>query len=228
MSNFTRMSSDILKRQLSYAVTLSDAFTQARQLFGRISVYIDRISEVPFFKTSEATFLFFKLQPGSYTMRVRSNEEDEGDGIPPYYHDVDIPIVLPLSSPLWPVFPDVLLADQSKPLDHPTQPAAYRAQLAQVSLQPTIAYPFPAGATLLRGTVLAEGVPLSQAIVMRMSDTSTYVTGEDGEFVFFFIQMRGMREQVSLRAIYPLYPDSNEDVLVRRGITATRDIVMTP
>jgi hypothetical protein len=120
------------------------------------------------------------------------------------------------------------LADSSKPLDDPAQPAAYRAQRSAVTLQPSTAYPFPVGATLVRGTVLVDAIPLAAAMVRRVGDDMAYTTGADGEFVLFFPRINGMAETITLRASHPLHVDVDRAIQVRRGLTVATTIMMVP
>src|SRR6266567_2525418 len=144
-----------------FALMLSDRFTETNQLAGRITV---RIVNQPFLKPfiprqqpGEGTFFFFDLPPGPYVLEVRSNEAGRMDDSTPldeppyylsdpaYYLDVNVPIRIPPPNDKWPAFPDLLAADQNKPLDDPQQPQAFRDQRSLATLQPTTAYPFPVG-----------------------------------------------------------------------------------
>jgi len=202
---------------------------------------------VPLAKAPESTFLFFDLPAGPYTLEVRSNREGRSDqdqtrvdeeyylNQPSYYSKADINIVLPMPTARWPAFPDATLADQSKPLDDPNQSVPYRNQRKAATLLPTTAYPFPAGATLVRGTVLSGGAPLNRARVRQVggnplhptgAEDLVYETGPDGEFVLFFSKLNGTSKTVTLRASHALHLDVDQNVLVRRGLTVAQDIVM--
>jgi hypothetical protein len=130
--------------------------------------------------------------------------------------------------PLWPAFPDITLADQDKLLDDPAQPAAYRAQRQAATLQPSTAYPFPIGATLVRGIVLADGVPLAGATVRHSGAEQMYQTGSDGEFVLFFENVSGVAERITLLATHSPHPRRTQKIEVHRGMTVATNIVMTP
>jgi hypothetical protein len=228
MVKFKTTSLDTRELRLSLALTLFDGFSRTSRLVGHTTVrFADKPLVrpfLPFQKAPEAIFLFFEpLPPGAYTVEIRSEEDD-----PPYYLPADVSVVLPMPNPLWPAFPDVSLADQNKPLDDPTQPAAYRAQRAAVTLQPSTAYPFPVGATLVRGRVIADAMPLAAAMVRRGGDDMAYTTGEDGEFVLFFPGINGMAETVTLRASHPLHVDVDHTVQIRRGMTVATIISMVP
>jgi len=114
----------------------------------------------------------------------------------------------------------------------------YRTQYLAASLRPSAAYPFPDGATLVRGRVLAGAAPLPGATVklvnvpdlpgpkVRREKDQQYRTGEDGEFVLFFPEVIGARETFTLRASHSARPDVDRDVEVRRGMTVATNIVM--
>jgi len=228
MAQFKTISHDMRELRLGFALMLFDRFSRINRLVGNTTVRFANKPSVkpflPFQKVPEAMFLFFEpLPPGAYTLEVRS----EVDNIP-YYLPADIPIVLPMPNSRWPAFPDLSLADASKPLDDPAQPAAYRTQRSAVTLQPSTAYPFPVGATLVRGTVLVDTVPLAAAMVRRVGDDMAYTTGADGEFVLFFPHVHGMVETITLRASHPLHVDRDRAIQVRRGLTVATTIRMVP
>jgi hypothetical protein len=216
------------KRQLRLALALQlfDQFTGKRELTGRMTVRVADKPKVkpfvPFLKEDGATFLFFELPDGDYKIEVRSDEAK------PYYLARDISITLPMPNPRWPAFPDVTLADKDKPLDDPAQPAAYRTQRAAATLQPTTAYPFPEGTTLVRGTVRTGTSVLSQAALQPLgpdfADVKIYVTGEDGEYVLFFPKLKGSKQTVTLRATHASHPPFDQQVEVRREMTVTQNI----
>ena len=139
-------------------------------------------------KESQAAFVFPNLAAGNYTVNIRSTPDE------PYYLPVDIPLTLPFErppvtlwpdAPVWPGYPDILLADPSKMLDDPEQPAAYLAQRELTTLLPTTAYPFPSGATLVRGVVSGAGVALAGALV------TTALVAQPGQFPVVVISPGG-------------------------------------
>lgn len=168
---------------------------------------------VPRRRQSDATFLFFDLQPGSYTFEVRS----------PYYVSLDVTAAVPQSDPKWPAFPDITLADESLPLDSPAQPAAYRAQRSATTLQPSVRYPFSRGTTLVRGIVRGSGQVLAGASVRRQGDPTAALTDAAGEYVLFFTDLAGSGQTVTLEASHPLYTTVTAPVDVVRGFTVVRD-----
>jgi hypothetical protein len=228
---------DIRELQLSLALLLYDGFTGSQQLIGNITVSLANKPRIrpflPFQKTPQATFLFFGLSPGTYTVQIRSNDESSNQ-TPQYYLPTDVsvivadlPIAVPVQKAIWPAFPDINLADGNKPLDDPRQPAAYRAQRRAAKLQPSVAYPFPAGSTLIRGHVLADEKALAGAKVQRVGDDLQYTTGEDGQFVLFFTQISGVGETINLQATHALHPTVEQAVTVSRGMTSSTNFVMT-
>jgi hypothetical protein len=224
---------DTRELQLSFALMLYDGFTGAQRLPGSIAVSLAAKPRlVPVQKVPEATFLFFGLAPGPYTVQVRSNDGSPGRA-PQYYLPANVPITVsnpselpPERRPIWPAFPDIHLADRGKPLDDPAQPPAYRAQRRAATLQPAVAYPFPAGATLVRGHVLAKGRPVRGAIVQRVGDDLQYPTGENGEFVLFLKNLNGVGETITLQATHALHPTVKQAVGVQRGMTVSTAVVM--
>jgi hypothetical protein len=218
---------DTNELSLGLAVLLQDRFTGIAQLFGKSSVVLAGVARPPYQKTTESTYLFFGVRPGTYTVQVRS------DVATPYYLDVDIPVSLPMPNPRWPAFPDMTLADPSIPLSDPSQPAVYRAQRDLAALRPTTGYPFPAGATLVRGTVTFGGAPLARARVRTVvTGQSTpdpledYQTGVDGQFVLALVRPSGLKETITVRASHMVHPDVDVTVEVGRGTTAAVDIAL--
>jgi hypothetical protein len=246
MAGFQTSDPDVRELRVIFALMLSDRFTEKSQLAGLTAV---RIANQPVVKPfvpqqqpGQATFFFLDLPPANYTLEVRSNRDGRVDdpnhpqvdeppyylSEPPYYFRVDVPIAFPVAHERWPAFPDLLSADQTKPLDDPTQPLAFRQQRAVAMLQPTTAYPFPVGATLVRGTVLAGGLALANARVRRIGADLEYPTGPDGQYVLFFKNVVGASEVMTLRASHPLHADVDRNVEVRRGMTVAQNFVMAP
>jgi hypothetical protein len=245
---------DIRELQLSLALLLYDGFTGAQELVGDITVSFANKPRtrpfLPFRKTPQSTFLFFGLAAGAYTVQIRSNDELP-DQTPPYYLPTDVsvsvadlPVNVAAQKPIWPAFPDINLANGNKPLDDPTQPEAYQVQRRAATLQPTAAYPFPAGATLLRGTVRAgrQGAPLADAIVRRIPTNEgkaeqiaakedfdlEYRTASDGEFLLFFKHVSGVGRDILLRATHN-QKAKDQRLTLRRGLTSVaQDIILEP
>lgn len=228
---------DVRELHLSLAVLLYDGFTGAQQLRGNVVVSLAPAKPrnprfLSFQKKPEATFLFFGLSPGSYNLQVRSNN-GRSDRMFQYYLPTDISITVadppnlaPEQRPIWPVFPNTNLADRGKPLDDPTQPTPYAVQRRAATLQPAVGYPFPAGATLVRGHVFANSQPVAGAKVQRVDDDLQYSTDDNGEFVLWFKSLLGLRETITLQATHALHPTLKQVVEVQRGSTVSTTFVM--
>jgi hypothetical protein len=157
---------DVLQFTPSLVLSLWDGFTGSNVLAGDVIVRIDNTE--PRFQNGSGGFVFDNLPDGSYSVSIQSVQDE------PYYSPAKIPVTLPFprpadtlwdQPPVWPGYPDIVLADPGKMLDDPEQTPAYLGQRALATLSPTTAYPFPAGTTLVRGTVTAAGVPLNGALV---------------------------------------------------------------
>ena len=251
---FGTIEPDVSEVQLRLALMLYDGFTGGQELVGEITISLsyepltsplssplnsplpsfELAVKPPYRKGPQAVFLYFGLLTGEYIAHVRSNL-DSPQQTPPYYLPADIsitvaelPVTNPVQQPIWPAFPDINLADNTKPLDDPTQNPAYRAQRLAATLQPSTAYPFPPDSTLVRGTVYANGTPLAGATVQSSAAESPYVTTADGGFVLFFTQLNGLDQTVTLQATHALHPAVQQNIDVHRGMTVTTNIVMAP
>jgi hypothetical protein len=234
MPEFDTIERDTRELHLGFGLLLLDGFSEAPELAGEIAVTLANEPALrPFRKDADAAFFFFDLPAGNYTAQVRSNPRRER----PYYLPIDIPFVVPMPNPSWPAFPDAVLADPALPLNHPDQSAAYRNQRRLATLQPTTAYPFPAGAGLVRGTVRANNAPLGGATVSATLQFQTnparfevrsYLTQADGGFVLFFKQVSGTGSDITLTATHPNHPNQNLPIKLRRGMTVATDIIMAP
>ena len=209
----------IQRKTLQFALLMRDGFVDSDQLQGVVSVTSGIIAGQQ--KDSSGTFLFYALKPGPQALAVSSGQYT------PYYRPTTINVTIPMPAPLWPAFPDMTLADPTLPLGDPGQTAAYKAQRQAATLLPTNSYPFPAGATLIRGTVLHAGQPVSGAIVQQAGGTDpAYITGADGQFVLFLSNPPGLPQQVTVNATAPPLPDGTAAVTVIRGLTVSATINM--
>jgi hypothetical protein len=224
-----------------FGVFLFDAFSRQPQLAGVYDdpaaerddqAYFDRTGDrsrldqyttvrlanrsiVPFAKAPSGPFLFFvPLPAGNQVIRVRS----------PFYQSKDVTIAFPLAG--WLAFPNIALANENLPLGAPSQPAAYRAQRAAATLVPSIKYPFPAAATLIRGRVRSGGAPLARATVRRQGDPLAYLTAEAGDYVLFLRNVPGVGAIVNIETTHPQHPAVVSPVRVFRGMTALNDVAM--
>jgi len=187
MPSLNMRAPDVFEFQPSLVLLLWDGFTGANELAGDVTVKIGQTAPL-FRKDSQAAFVFANLSNGNYTVNVRSVPDE------PYYLPADIPVTLPFQRPpitlwpqppVWPGYPDIVLADPNKMLDDPEQAAAYLAQRKLSTLLPTTAYPFPAGATLVRGVVKGAGAPLNGALV------TTALLAQPGQFPVVVINPGG-------------------------------------
>jgi hypothetical protein len=213
----TPLESDVT--QLSFALLLRDGLSFGDELFGDVTVTAG--SSVGARKGSSGEFLFFGLGAGPLMLSVRSGLDT------PYYLPADVAVTLPMPSPGWPAFPDATLADPSLPLWDPNQPEAYRKQFLTACLKPSIAYPFAAGVTLVRGTVqkASTGKSLEGVTVSAPSDDAIpYVTGYDGQFVLALQKPPSLPAPIAIRAQRPGGPAVDNQVTVRRAATATLTI----
>jgi hypothetical protein len=233
---------DPVLRHRGFVLLLFDAFTRKNGVVGTYSDdaaersdqdYADRTGDatvlrdhttvrltgyslVPHNKDASAFVFFVDLTPGPYVLQARS----------PYYQDQDISITLPLPDTGWPAFPDIALANEDLPLGSATQPAAYRAQRTAATLVPSVKYPFPSDATLVRGTVRAGNAALAGATVRRMGDPLAYSTDTAGDYVLFFNDVPGVGAALNIQATHPLHAPVNTVVQARRGTTVVHDVTM--
>lgn len=168
---------DVREFQPSLVLLLWDGFSGSNVLAGEVLAQVGNTE--PLFQKSTSTFVFGELKNGSYTVNVKSSPDE------PFYLPVNFSLTLPMPEPLdspwdpkpvWPAFPDILLADPDLTLDDPGQSPSYLGQRSLATLEPSTGYPFPAGATLLRGTVTAAGAKLAGALV------STSPFAQPGQF----------------------------------------------
>ena len=176
MPSLTTTRPDVWECSSSLVLLLFDGITGTGTLAGNVVVQIGNVN--PVFQNPPATFVFGNLSDGNYAVNVQSAPDE------PYYLPVNIPVALPFprpavslwpQPPVWPAFPDIMLADPFTLLQDPAHTAAYLGQRALATVVPTTAYPFAAGATLVRGRVTASGSPLSGALV---SDAATAMPGQ--------------------------------------------------
>jgi hypothetical protein len=157
---------DVMEFAPSLVLLLFDGITGNGELAGNVVVQIGDVKAL--YHNPPATFVFGNLPDGNYVVNVQSQADE------PYYLPVNIPIALPSprpadtlweQPPVWPAYPDIVLADPNKALQDPLQTPAYLGQRALATLLPTTAYPFSGGATLVRGSVTVSGRALSGALV---------------------------------------------------------------
>jgi hypothetical protein len=208
---------EITQVNLQFALLLRDGFSQSDELLGDVTVSCGAIEGRR--KDSSGAFLFFGLKPGPLVFTVAS------DPYTPYYLPTQIATNVPMPSALWPAFPDQTVANPNLPLGDAGQTAAYKAQRQQASLLPAAQYPFPGGATLIRGTVRHGGAPLSAATVQQAGGIDVpYTTGADGQFVLFVTQPLSLPQPITVNAKHAGLADGNVNVTVLRGQSVSMSI----
>lgn len=217
--SFPVLASESVEVTLQFALMLRDGFANSDQLLGEVTVTSGVIEGEQ--KDGTGNFLFYDLKPGAQTMNVTCGTDT------PYYLPVQIAVTVPMPSALWPAFPDITLANPSLPLSDPGQTAAYKAQRAAATLQPTTAYPFPSSATLIRGTVLHSGAPLASATVQLTGGPDpAYLTGSDGQFVLYVSSPPGLPQAATITATHAGLANGTANITVLRGLTVSATINM--
>jgi hypothetical protein len=224
MTEFKTLDRDVRTLRLSFALQLFDLVTGADELQGALTVRLKnqplRKPYLPFVKTPEATFLFFALPEGNYTARIESDTDT------PYYLPREIGFSVPRRNELWPAIPEFTLADPRWPLDDLRQPETFRKQLAATLLRPTTAYPFPEGATLIRGVVMRQDAPLPGAAVEHVESGQAYLTGPQGEYVLYFADKEARGQEVTVRARHADFDPLQHSFKLRRGVTVVQNFLM--
>lgn len=216
-----RLSSSAESRKivLSFALLLRDGFADSDQLLGDVSVSADGVAGQR--KGMSGVFLFFGLSAGQHTFAIG------GEPSTPYYTPTQILATQPMPDPLWPAYPDIKLADPTLPLGDPGQTAAFVKQRQAATLLPSTSYPFPADATLIRGTVTRGGKPLADATVQSAQPQCfPYTTSADGQFVLFLTGLSGAPKPVDLSAKRAGMSDGKASVTPLPGSTAVVTIEM--
>jgi hypothetical protein len=217
--SFPTLQAESIQVSLQFALLLRDAFADSDELLGAVTVSAGTMQGQQ--KDSSGSFLFLSLPAGAHVFAVSSGPYT------PYYQPASIAVATPMPAPLWPAFPDQTLADPTLPLGDAGQTAAYKTQRQQATLLPTTAYPFPGTATLIRGTVLHAGQPLSAATVQQTGGSDpAYVTGADGQYVLFLSNPPGTPQSVTVTAQHAALADGSVTVTVTRGLTASATINM--
>ena len=196
MPSITTTRPDVSQFGPSLVLLLFDGITGSGALAGNVVVQIGGVK--PLYQNPLSTFVFGNLPDGNYLVNIQSKADE------PYYLPVNIPIALPFprpadtlweQPPVWPAYPDIVLADPSKTLQDPVQTPAYLGQRALATLLPTTRYPFPAGATLVRGSVTANGSPLSGALV------TTALAGVPGQLAVTVVTPAGATSAVQTMTV---------------------------
>ncbi len=149
---------EILSDNLSIAVSLIDNYTN-EQPIGRVTV---TLKDEPYtaLKNPSGYYLFLNLPEGDHTVQVRSD----------FYSDNDLPATV-------------------KPLKSEDDLSVKLGQIVKViNLEPTVAYPFPNGATVIRGVVKEQATNkvFPNATVTLVEKNMVTSTTEKGEYFFYF------------------------------------------
>lgn len=219
---FPTLTGETIQTNLQLAVMLRDGFARSGDLLGNVTVTGN--SEKGLRPDQSGTFVFFHLKPGPQALAVASAPET------PYYLPLTLNLTVPdppLPASLWPAFPDVTKADPDLVLDDPAQTPAYLSEREAATLYPSTSYPFPGGATLVRGSVTHANQPLSDALVRQVgSSDPPYRTGADGAFVIFWRDAPGIPGLVTIEASHAAHATVSVDVLVTRGLITSVAIEM--
>ncbi len=216
---FPTLQPEIVEVTLQFALQLRDGYADSDQLLGKVTVASGpALGEQ---KDASGTFLFYGLNAGAQSLTVKSAPET------PYYLPAQIAVMVPMPAALWPAFPDITIADPTLPLGDPGQNPAYKTQRQAATLLPTTAYPFPGGATLIRGTVLHNQQPVVAAQVLQAGGTGpAYTTGADGAFVLYLPDPPALPLPVTVNAHHAVLGNANGSVTVLRGLTVSLTINM--
>jgi hypothetical protein len=224
---------DEIGLKVSLALLLCDQFTNNRKLAGSVLVTLVNTSlparYIPHSKEGEGTYYLVSLPNGDYNLEARSKE------LHPLYQPLDIPVSIPFKDAnvdqKWPAYPNLAIADKTKPLDDASQPAQYREQRARSLLKPSIYYPFPSDATLIRGRVVQKEKPIANVTVkLEEKDNpypSSYVTDVDGQYVLFVRKMSGLKQEMKLIVAKQGLAPVSIQVIVRRSQTIMQDIALS-
>lgn len=232
---FIAYAGDSYRTELSLAVGVVDAFTEQQPAVA-LSVRLKELPEVPSVRTDRGFFCFqgreivtlagipitrIIIPDGNYTLVVEPDLTSgnwfylEPRPPAPWTNTFERPVVLPVPNPLRP--------------------------LEEVRLAPTPAYPFPANATLVRGTVTqgaAGSVP--DAVVSCTyeqtdpADTTQTIfedvetlSNREGEYVLFFKSLPLNTQQITLTASKG-GNQVQKQVVITEGKTLTSQILDLP
>lgn len=195
---FTAHEGDSWPRRLSLAVRVDDAFTR-RMAVAPLRVYLKELRFLPTLRSLGGLFCFEGRRPGeglpagNYTLVVEPDRTT-----------ADFFFLQPEAGGQW---------SESFERAVALPVAGAQAPLVVVTLAPRPSYPFPAGATLVRGKVTQGGQGAAGAVVrctydrVDPADTSRTeaVTAETladraGEYVLFFISLPDPTQEVTVIA----------------------------
>jgi hypothetical protein len=216
-STFVAYEGDLHSRDLSLAVRLIDDFTR-RPPDVRLRVLLNpAVGTIPIPRSvrgASGVYCFEDLPNANYKLTI----ETEG-ATSPIYLQSPMDITIPL-----PALPD------------PTIP------LLEIVLSPSSAYPFPAGATLVRGVVRSTAMPngLPDAVVSTTYDqvhpadefltapaNITTRSDADGQFALFFRRLPATTQQVTITAAQgPNQVQAN--IIITEGTTQMLSLPVLP
>lgn len=143
--------------RLSMAISLTDRYTN-KQPVGKMSVSLEG-EPYKAVKNLSGYYLFLDIPIKAYVIQVRSD----------FYFDRNQPVTL--SS----IDPQSSMEEKLKKI------------VQEIELEPNPAYPFPNGATLIRGIVTDQAEnPVTKASVKIVEKGMVTLTSEKGEYVFYF------------------------------------------
>jgi hypothetical protein len=212
--------------QVSLAILPRDHFAPEDYPIGRIQIYL-KGQQRPTVKNISGFYTFLNLANRTYTAGVKSQ----------YYFPKEFEVTIPSFSS--PPGGDILSDDEDNQLrDY------HGVLVANISLKPNPAYPFPGSSSLVRGIVKdAVGNPVADAIVRVVGEPIHTRTTEKGEYVLYFtrltiddiVKINGQKfikangtQTIEIEASHPVLGISPSFSLqVEEGTTTTVNILYT-
>src|SRR5882672_10180698 len=108
MPPLTTTYSESRVQTLVLALRLTDRVTRSETLAGPVTAGVAGGEQATQVAPDKGTFLFDTLPNGAHTIDVASMPHT------PYYRAVSIPVIIPMSTPAWPAYPDLALADRTR------------------------------------------------------------------------------------------------------------------
>ena len=217
-SRYTAYAGDSLVRRLSLAVLLTDEVT-GRAPAGSFQVLLkerrpeQRRGQEPI-RNQSGFFCFLDIPDGNYTIVVEPGAE----------------------SRLYSLRPAGGGPGSTDRVARSPCPCGPLEPVVELTLSPTPSYRFSSNATLVRGTVLNNGIPPAPGAVVRclyqraaptVADpdaTSTAIvesrTDIRGHYVLFFSALSPAQQNVNVRAAIAGQPPNNQTTTIREGRTA--------
>lgn len=99
--------------------------------------------------------------------------------------------------------------------------------IVEFEMEPNASYPFPEGATLLKGTVTTDsGAPIPGATIGIMDSPRSMITDERGRFVFYFKDVAGDEESGSINIAKTGYMAQTATYRIEEGTTKVVSIIL--